>query len=354
MDTTNSLATTTMVGIVNTTLEQHIINQTELKHHFLDETGSSLVLLQSLQMVLNIVNVIFHSMGVSFLRAIYDRTDFKVQYVYLISLSSCELVINILLTTQCALELVGHSSWWISHNETAYTIDKAISIIYLIWTTGFSLVFFFTMIYITLDRLVDIYLNIHYDVYWNEHRATILIKITWFIGVLVSISSIAFKDWQWEDTFFEIFYPVLEIGFILLAFYTYTFIFRKFKAGRKPPHQPLIKGSKISATRQNSTFEAFRSSRFYISVFLIFTFILFMIIPDLVYLFLVVVPENVLRLSKEKILTGCLISYGIANLSDAFIYIFLQAEVKKYVFRKLRGMLQRRNDYSSPSRNNII
>ena len=203
--------------------------------------------------------------------------------------------------------------------------------------------FFLTMMYITVDRLLDIYLNIRYEVYWNPHRAAILIKTTWTIGVLVSIGSIVIHEWNWEDTVFEICYPVLEIGFVVLALFTYTFIFRKFKAGRKPPHQPFLKGSNVPAARQNSTFEAFKNSRFYISVLLIFTFILFMIIPDLSFLFLCVLPDNISALQKEKIRTVCWISYGIANLSDAFIYIFLQVEVKKYAFSKIRKTERQRH-----------
>eukprot|EP00493_Phyllostaurus_siculus_P022081 UN22412 len=185
---TTTASTTTTTWISNGTGGHINNNNTVGNFHFEPPDDSELLILQSIQLFFQIINVLFHSMGVTFLWALYERTEHKVQYIYLISLSGCELIINILTSVQCILELIGHSY---THNQAElHNLQSAIDIIYLICATGFSLVFFVTMIYITLDRMLDIYLNIRYHVYWNPHRALILIKSTWCVGLLVSVASV--------------------------------------------------------------------------------------------------------------------------------------------------------------------
>ena len=44
------------------------------------------------------------------------------------------------------------------------------------------------MIYITLDRLLGITLNIRYPVYWNENKAKYLLIGTWVLGFISSLA----------------------------------------------------------------------------------------------------------------------------------------------------------------------
>ena len=46
---------------------------------------------------------------------------------------------------------------------------------------GFNTVYLLTMIYLTLDKMFDIYLNIKYHVYWNEIRTKVLLAGTGFL-----------------------------------------------------------------------------------------------------------------------------------------------------------------------------
>lgn len=291
----------------------------------MDQTG-----LQCLLLFFHVMNVVLHGLGTHLLICIYRRVDFKVQYVNLISLSICELVINFIGSIRVVLGLVNDTNQY-------PVLQDVNNILYIANATGFSLIFYFNMIYITLDRLLAILLALKYPVYWDEYKAAILLKVTWLFGVIVLVLCCVFfnDSLAWEAIVFKFVYPVLQFPFIILALFTYVFIFRKFKVSRKPPViLTRIDSSKTVVSRQNSTFEALKHSRFYISVLLIFTFIVFMIVPDLIYLFHCVLFKT--SNCSSTVLTACWVSYGVANISDAIIYIFLQVEVKALLLKKVR------------------
>ena len=78
--------------------------------------------------------------------------------------------------------------------------------------------------------------------------------------------------------------------------------------------------------------QTFRRSKFFIPVLLILTFLVFIVSADLTYLFVVVVSgkdSSMLEVVLE-------ISYCLSNLADAWIYIFLETELKSLLLRKLR------------------
>lgn len=306
---------------------------------------AALITLLSILFTLDVMNVVLHSTGISLLLSLYSRNKNKIQFVYIINLSLCELIINLVGAIETILRIINTTQYGPEKAATS-PLSTACYLMYITNATGFSFVFYMNMIYITVDRLLDILLNLRYPVYWDEYKAITLLKVTWFMGiVIVAITFVCcygYDQWVWESVMFEFLYPFLEIAFMVLAVFTYIFIFRKFKQSQLPPVH-LQYDKSVSTTkktkRQNSTFEAFKNSRFYISVLLILTFILFMIVPDLAYLFICILPKR----ESELILTICWIVYGIANICDAFIYIYLQAEVKELLVKKVRRLFENEN-----------
>jgi len=183
-----------------------------------------------------------------------------------------------------------------------------------------------------------ILLNIKYPLYWNKRKAIWLLRITWIVGVLLAVLICLltyYTDYVWEDTFFNYFYPTLEITFIILAISTYGFIFHKFAKTRTLPVH-------THGSQRRSLFQIFRASRFYISVWLILTFLLFMVVPDLTYL-----GVNVAYGYVPEVLKICIfISYAISNIVDAVIYIFMEPRVRKVLVRKLWITTENRVDTS--------
>ena len=84
---------------------------------------------------------------------------------------------------------------------------------------------------------------------------------------------------------------------------------------------PLLSG------RSKNMWRVFRHSRFYVSVMLICVYIVFTILPDLLWTFNVV-NKGIVRF----ILT---IMYSTSHLADGIIYILIHDRVKKTLYKKL-------------------
>ena len=67
--------------------------------------------------------------------------------------------------------------------------------------------------------------------------------------------------------------------------------------------------------------------KFYPSFLLVATFIIFLIVPDLTYLFYGIIARN----TSQALFYACSLSYAVANLTDVIIYLYWQPRVKKQV-----------------------
>ena len=83
--------------------------------------------------------------------------------------------------------------------------------------------------------------------------------------------------------------------------------------------------------KQESSFRIFIRSKFFIPVLLILTFFIFVVGADLVYLILIVIHGY----TDDYIGFILTISYAISNLIDAWIYIFLQRDVRRLFMKKV-------------------
>ena len=276
-------------------------------------------------LILNILNTLLHILGIYLLICVIRNGTETAEKLYLINLSTCEALMNFLEASRRITSLIPLSP---GANKI---IDEINQYVLIVMFTGISFVFYLDMIYLTFDKLLDIVLNIKYHLYWDVFKAKRLIKGTWVIGVSLSITIALlyrFTNYDWEGAFFKCFYPTLEFGFIVLAFVTYSFIFYKYKETRRAP---LIAGTRYQQKKE-SYFRIFRRSRFYISVLIILNFLVFMVIPDLIYLFVGIIYGH----ATETLSISCWISYAVSNLLDLWIYTFLQVSVRKLLLRKLK------------------
>ena len=280
-------------------------------------------------LVLSSINVVLHALGTSLLVSLYRTCQYKEQQVYLIHLSISECLINLLEVLRISIDLLKLTG-------EARSITEEVRYYTLILSfTGISIVYYCDMMYLTLDKLMDIVLNIKYSLYWNVRRARLLLTMTWVIGlsssVVVSVCHYYFK-FDWKSAFFVYFYPIIEFAFILLAVVTYGFIFRKYTQAHR--RIPGVSGVSLNLTNSRynaSAWQLFRRSRFYIPVLLIVTFLVFFVVPDLTYLFIGIIQNK----RSKLLLTICWICYAISNIIDAYIYIFVQKSVRKALFNKL-------------------
>ena len=71
------------------------------------------------------------------------------------------------------------------------------------------------------------------------------------------------------------------------------------------------------------SFALLKQTKFYIPMLLVGTFIVFMVVPDMVMLFYGILGETI----SETLTVSCSISYTISSIADGVIYIFLQPAV---------------------------
>ena len=274
-------------------------------------------------MILNSLNIILHTTGSTSLIALYGKCKCKTQRLYIINLSLTTALLNFLELVKNIPDFVG-----ISLNMRA-TIKIFQHYMLLVEFTGISLVYYVTMIILTVDRFLKVRFGLKYNLYWNETKAKYLTIILWILGIFTSIgifiASYIYK-FDWENFFFKFFYPILEISFIFIAVVTYVSIFRLASTST---HRVTTVSDAESIRGTIAKLKDLRKSYFLIPSFLISTFIVFMIIPDFVYLFVVIINRN----QSEILSVTCWLSYSVSNLFDACFYIYFYSDVRRHILK---------------------
>ena len=284
-------------------------------------------------MVLTMVNICLHSTGCYLLFCLYGKTNQTLQQLYLINLSCCEVVINLVELMCCAVELISTST---NINE----FQKYLDIINL---AGNGTVYYLSISYVNLDRLFDILLNIRYPVYWSEQKAKYLITCTWSVGVIVAV--VFCLSYQIEGTeqyhvLFTYFFPTLNSAFLVIALATYSFIYHKYKQTRIMPTQKVRRRGvtvKPPSTASINPMAVYRNSRFHIPVLIVTSFVVLKVIPDLV-------AQIIGCGNKEKckvILYICFMSHALTGIASAYIYVFMEKSVKRLLQKRIRRALSK-------------
>lgn len=267
--------------------------------------------------ILNILTFCLHALGGYLLKNLSSRHGMDdIHNLFLINLSAAESILNIL---QFFINLISYLT---PHDHIVFYL-KAIR------GYGFVNTYFLTMIFLTLDRLLDIALNIKYHLYVNRDKVRRLLVGSWVVNALVLLSVFLihiFTAFDVNILLSTYIYPTFDICFIFIAFITYGFIFHKYKKTRVPPVT-------LERTKGRQNFIAvFKASRFYIPVLLITTFLTFMVIGDMIYLVAVVINGN----NSFTLIILCHILFALSYLSDAIIYILIKPSVKKMLWRKFK------------------
>lgn len=289
-------------------------------------------------LVLQILNFVVHTFGCYLLICIFRDRNSDVQVIYLLNLSITEAVMSfmgILITPPASLFIT-------LSKKTSVFIHQVQYYVMIVLEAGVLLVYYMTMMYITLDRLLEIYWNIRYPVKWSKRKAKYLVGITWIVCLTASISVCLcthFFGIQLERPFVLYVYPTLDIGFLILTSVTYIMIFHKFKKTRIAPAISRNTSKKNKKTRKRSTLEVFRKSQFKVPLLLITSFILFMIIPDLLYLTIGIIKNE----RSEKLVGYCFISITLSYLIDGYIYLYLHIKVRVKLQKKVHKWFHRRS-----------
>ncbi len=263
----------------------------------------------------------------------------KIIQITLISLSSFFYIISILLNSLgvyllCAARPVNSSNILLINLALSEIVVAVISI-----PTNFvpisssmlligavlisSLLYYFAMFMLTIDRLVAILFPLKHRVMVTRRRLTLAISTTWFLALLVGICFVIL------DMHFHIgvglmhkIFLSLDVTFIVLCVITYGSTLIKMLRRRR------LLNIQLDINVENRRRFVTENSRFFkITALIILSFLLFSLIPDVVLNF---------YFTNNQIFMQCIMTaWSISFVADPCIYIFLQAHLRLLLKSKL-------------------
>ena len=278
---------------------------------------------------LSVLNLILHSIGTFLLIKIYRNYKETIEMLHLINLSVTELLGSIIILLDEGAELI-YSTIDIPPN-VIILLKEVDSYLYIVIYVIFC-VYYMGMIYIIFDKLMVVLLNLRYPVYWNGTKSRYLLSITWLAAVMICVTiciACKFGSFNYQVFFTEYLSPIFNFSFVIFAVCTYVYLFHKYRQTRMVPFHDRRRMRKED--RQNM-WQDFRNSRFYISVLLIISFLIFIVIPDLIYLFHGWAGKERSHAAKDAIK----VSFQLSFVSDAVIHILMQPDVRMFCLRTIR------------------
>ena len=284
-------------------------------------------------LVSTLTKALLHTISFYLLRHLKRNGHDIHQATYLTNLSRCEIIMSVLLFIRC----VSHFTSWSNVRQFHMYID-------IVNLGGCGIVYYLSISLITVDRLLDILLNIRYPVYCTEQKTKRILCVVWVLGCAVIITLVVLEKKSRIDTYHLLFtyvYPVCNAAYLLLAVATYVFIFQKFNqtrtdpTGNEAPRRRQGVTAKPTTTERLSLLQVYRNSRFHIPVLIITSFLMFKVTPDLI--------AEVVGCTNEKfrdmVLHVCLMSYCISGIVSAYVYLQtepLVMNLRRKKFKELR------------------
>ena len=251
--------------------------------------------------------LLFHISGILLTSLVIHSRRYRIQHLLILNYSLCVAATDMALIT----DIIAHRT----------SLKPELKEKFCIWPFIFYHVLFCGMIFITLDRLLEVLLNIKYPLYITKNRVVNGIAFSWFLGIFCSI---VISLQTTIERILEV-YPsvrtaidVLYISFVIVS---YMVIFYYFKRSRSHP-------SFNHPTQSVGALATFRQSKFYVALILVLSFIIFIIGPDLL------LTRN--RRVTQDIRLSIDIGYFISSVLDAMLYISLDGEIKRVLLKVLK------------------
>ena len=289
---------------------------------------------KSLELTMCFFSMVVHAVGLYILHSLRGSLDInQTQRIFLFNLSLSEFMMMSCEPFKTILEWTNHM---VPHHYVA-----------IIQLGGFSLMYYLSMIYLTIDRFFQMYLNITYPLYWSERKTRCLMAAMWVISFVLTVILWVFyqvEKIEYNDILYKYLFPICEGVFLIIAIVTYCYIIHTALRSRQSRKKVNVIShivpvrSSIPQISQRTTKDVekhrgrtfFKNSTFYVPTLLIITFIIFMILPDLVYMFSLYGAFSVNRNGKAIIFLTYFFSFTV----DAFIYIFLSPAVRRAFMKK--------------------
>ena len=274
--------------------------------------------------LLGLPNIVGHTFGCYVLYFVYKNREPKILPLYISSLSFAEVLWNIAISLDLLLEYLGHQ------NARNFVI---------ILSTCFAGVVYMSYLYITLNRFLEVVLNLRYPIYWNEHKAKVLIFVTWIVCLLFStlMTLLSLKTSFGYVRVLRIHLTYVaapaKVLFLLIVIPIYIFLFLKFRKCRIGPT------TLADVPPQPSLWSTFRHSTFYTAVLLTFSYAFFMVVPTYVIRHhLHTSSYTSTHIDRRKLLVRLLFDLVVrlCCLLDVWIYVSTEKHVRQKFWKVLR------------------
>lgn len=251
-------------------------------------------------LIFDVLVILTHIMA---LRVLINKKQKRLkgnQKILLITLSVAELtyaVINIGM-------VLGSLQKFINLTDAFFTLN---------FVSGFWM-YWVIMTLITLDRFLEIYLNIKYSILCSSKKTKTVLIIALAISFVLLVPAFQVKKETLISFGILFCYPILESFFIILASVTYLYIFKQVLRHRKRTmkvQKQLRRNNRvINRMHFGNRFKVFVPS------LIIITFIFFMFVPNTISLF---IHKGFVKPEVQDIV---FILIPIGLVADPVIYIF--------------------------------
>ena len=193
-------------------------------------------------------------------------------------------------------------------------------------TVVMGFMYYFIMFAITLDRLLEIRLNIKYQLYWNKNRTKITLI---FVSSIVNISWIVFscillsyqqsnKVLNIHNKIYKMYFlyitTIINTFFVIFAAIVYSYIFFRLHQNRKK--EKTLK-KQLGRNKKNANINL-KVNKYRVPFWIIITFSLFCVVPDILLSISFVYLEHY----YECFRSASYVLYRLGFIADAIIYIF--------------------------------
>lgn len=204
---------------------------------------------------------------------------------------------------------------------------------------SFLLSYLFTMATLTLDRFLQVYLNIKYDLYWSVRTTKIVLGIIWSITFLIGNSLTLLVNLQ-KDTYTEVLWvtqvlvnPLLSLIFLLVVMSVYAYIALKIIQTRRGQAKVTFTANELQSSRDCKRTKlpaGIRLNEILMPTILILTYILFIVIP----VFIVYLEKRNILTEKVWFRQVLPFLFYVGCSSDAIICILLSTKIGRWIISR--------------------
>ena len=201
--------------------------------------------------------------------------------------------------------------------------------------TAGTLMYFFVMTFLTLDRLAAVKLNLKYPIYCKAKRTiagliiTFIISFLLFAGLLIIFFVYKNPDKsrlkKWNMFLFVYIVTVLQGIFLIITSITYIYIFKKLRKNRLALRK-ITKQLHKNSMRKLQSKKTQTSPKLFVPGLIILTFILFSIFPHFMYFGYSKMSPRVRTLFE-----WIPVLFFLGWCVDPIIYIFSNRSVQKKI-----------------------